>query len=107
MNELSVNYTKAQELDRRIKTSAQLAQQSLYEMCKGFKEMRDSKLYKELGYSTFEDYCEQETGLKKFRCTVTLKLSKSYPKVLFSRLYKLVFRNSIFYLPFLKKNVQK
>ena len=65
MNELSVNYTKAQELDRRIKTSAQLAQQSLYEMCKGFKEMRDSKLYKELGYNTFEDYCEQETGIKR------------------------------------------
>lgn len=65
MNELSVNYTKAQELDRRIKTSAHLAQQSLYEMCKGFKEMRDSKLYKELGYSTFEDYCEKETGIKR------------------------------------------
>lgn len=61
MNELSVNYTKAQELDRRIKTSAQLAQQSLYEMCMGFKEMRDSKLYKELGYSDFGEYCEKET----------------------------------------------
>ena len=65
MNELSVNYTKAQELDRRIKISAQLAQQSLYEMCMGFKEMRDSKLYKELGYNTFEDYCEQETGFAR------------------------------------------
>lgn len=65
MNELSVNYTKAQELDRRIKTSARLAQQSLYEMCIGFKEMRDSKLYKELGYNTFEDYCEKETGIKR------------------------------------------
>ena len=27
--------------------------------------MRDSKLYKELGYNTFEDYCEQETGIKR------------------------------------------
>lgn len=62
MNELSSEYIKAAELDRRIKTSAQLAQQSLYDMCMGFKEMRDSRLYKELGYSDFGDYCEKETG---------------------------------------------
>lgn len=54
MNELSAEYIKAVELDRRIKTSAQLAQQSLYDMCMGFKEMRDSRLYKELGYSDLE-----------------------------------------------------
>ena len=35
MNELSAEYIKAAELDRRIKTSAQLAQQSLYDMCMG------------------------------------------------------------------------
>lgn len=52
-------------LNRRIITAAQLAQQSLYEMCTGFKEMRDSKLYKELGYSDFGDYCEQETGMSR------------------------------------------
>lgn len=62
MNELSAEYIKAAELDRRIKTSAQLAQQSLYDMCMGFKEMRDSRLYKQLGYSDFGDYCEKETG---------------------------------------------
>lgn len=59
---VSDSYIKAKDLDRKIKTSAQLAQQSLYDMCMGFKEMRDSKLYKELGYSNFDDYCEQETG---------------------------------------------
>lgn len=80
MNELSVNYTKAQELDRRIKTSAQLAQQSLYEMCIGFKEMRDSKLYKELGYNTFEDYCEKETGLKKVQVYSYIKVIEKLPE---------------------------
>lgn len=65
MNELSAEYIKAAELDRRIKTSAQLAQQSLYDMCMGFKEMRDSRLYKELGYSDFGEYCEQEIGFKR------------------------------------------
>lgn len=65
MNELSAEYIKAVELDRRIKTSAQLAQQSLYDMCMGFKEMRDSRLYKQLGYSDFGEYCEQEIGFKR------------------------------------------
>lgn len=65
MNELSAEYIKAAELDRRIKTPAQLAQQSLYDMCMGFKEMRDSRLYKQLGYSDFGEYCEQEIGFKR------------------------------------------
>ncbi|MDD7556210.1 hypothetical protein [Ruminococcus sp.] len=57
-------YTEAYNLNVRICINAQMAQQNLYEVCKGLKEMRDGKLYKELGYSTFEDYCEQETGIK-------------------------------------------
>ena len=65
-NELTAEYAKAADLDRKIKVSAQLAQQSLYDMCMGLKEMRDGKLYKELGYSTFEDYTENEVGLSRF-----------------------------------------
>lgn len=62
MNELTTEYAKAADLDRKIKVSAQLAQQSLYDMCMGLKEMRDGKLYKELGYSEFNDYCTAELG---------------------------------------------
>lgn len=80
MNELSVEYAKAVDLDRRIKVSAQLAQQSLYDMCMGFKEMRDSKLYKELGYSTFEDYCEQETGFKRANVYNYITVVENLPK---------------------------
>lgn len=58
-------YLRALNLNKKIIVSAQLAQQNLYEMCAGFKEMRDKKLYKELGYSDFGDYCEQETGIKR------------------------------------------
>lgn len=64
-NEISAEYIRAHELDVRIKTSAQLAQKSLYDMCISFKEMRDSKLYKELGYKNFEEYCETEVGIKR------------------------------------------
>lgn len=58
-------YIRALNLNRKIISSAQMAQQSLYEMCMGFKEMRDDKLYKELGYSDFGDYCEQEVGMTR------------------------------------------
>lgn len=74
------DYVKAANLNYRIKAAAQVAQQSLYEMCKGFKEMRDSKLYKELGYNTFEDYCEKETGLKKVQVYSYIKVIEKLPE---------------------------
>lgn len=64
-NEISMQYGKALELDRKIKVSAQMAQASLWDMCSGLKEMRDGKLYKELGYQNFEEYCETEHGFSR------------------------------------------
>lgn len=80
MNELSAEYIKAAELDRRIKTSAQLAQQSLYDMCMGFKEMRDSRLYKELGYSDFGDYCEKGTGFSRMNVYNYIRVAEKLPQ---------------------------
>lgn len=82
MNELSADYIKAAELDRKIKTSAQLAQQSLYDMCMGFKEMRDSRLYKELGYSEFNDYCKSETGFSDRQVYNYISIVEKLPKEL-------------------------
>ena len=62
---VSEDYTRAVTVTRSIIANAQAAQQSLYEVCKGLKEMRDGKLYKELGYQNFEDYTENEVGIKK------------------------------------------
>lgn len=67
MNEIiSENYTKAVALHRRICANAQSAQESLFEVCRGLKEMRDGKLYKELGYQNFEEYTENEVGISRF-----------------------------------------
>ncbi len=63
--EITTKQIEAAELNRRIIMAAQHAQQNLYEMCMGFKKMHDSKLYENLGYSDFGDYCEQETGFKR------------------------------------------
>lgn len=61
---VTAEYTRAVTLTRSIIANAQAAQQSLYEVCKCLKEMRDGKLYKELGYQKFEDYCENEVEIK-------------------------------------------
>lgn len=59
------SYIKAVNVNRNIVIHAQAAQMELYEVCKGLKEMRDGKLYKELGYQNFEEYCETEVGIKR------------------------------------------
>ena len=62
---VSQQHQEAVETHQRIITSANLAQQNLWDMCQGLKKMRDNKLYKELGYPNFEDYCETEVGIKR------------------------------------------
>lgn len=62
---MSADYTKAVSLTRKIKANAAAAQESLWEVCKGLKEMHDGKLYKELGYQNFEEYSENEVGIKR------------------------------------------
>lgn len=62
---ITENYSRAVSLHRRICANAQAAQESLYEVCKGLKEMRDGKLYKELGYQNFEDYTQTELGFSR------------------------------------------
>ena len=74
------NYIKAVNLNSKIIVSAQAAQQNLYDMCVAFKEMRDSKLYKELGYSEFGDYCEQETGFKRSQAYNYIAIAEKLPE---------------------------
>lgn len=62
---VSQQHKEAVETHQRIITSANLAQQNIWDMCQGLKKMRDNKLYKELGYQNFEDYCENEVGIKR------------------------------------------
>ena len=59
------SYTEAVRVNAEIIAGAGMAQQGLYQMAQGFRKMRDGRLYKALGYKTFEEYCEKETGIKK------------------------------------------
>ncbi|MEE5994304.1 MAG: hypothetical protein V3G42_13890 [Oscillospiraceae bacterium] len=77
---VSPEYTKAVKLTRHIIANAQAMQASLYEVCKGLKEMRDGKLYKELGYQNFEDYCKNEVGLTRQQGYTYLKIAENLPE---------------------------
>jgi chromosome segregation ATPase len=72
----SAEYTRAVKLHRCICANAQAAQESLYEMCKALKEMHDNKLYKELGYNSFESYTEAEVGIKRHQAQKYLSVAE-------------------------------
>lgn len=62
---LSKDYKTAVELDQRIKTTAKALAENLFELCGLFYKMSSEKLYKELGYQNFAEYCESEVGIKR------------------------------------------
>lgn len=65
LEEINEKQKAAQELHTRIMCSGQLAASSLVEFCKLLKDMRDSKLYLELGYDSFDTYAEGAVGIKQ------------------------------------------
>jgi len=64
MEELTRPLETATELHNRILVNGSIAANALCEFAKDLKKMRDDKLYKEIGCSTFEQYCETKVGLK-------------------------------------------
>lgn len=62
---MSSNAQYAYNVHAQIVLGAQMVENGLYQMAKGFKIMRDDKLYKELGYKSFEEYCEKGTGMTR------------------------------------------
>lgn len=61
----SDDYKRALSVTKNIKVNAEIMEQSLYEVCKGLAEVKRDKLYKPMGYSSFENYCEVEIGIKR------------------------------------------
>lgn len=54
---------RATLLDCRINANAQTAAESIVAVGRDLKAMKDEKLYTELGYSTFEDYCKEKAHI--------------------------------------------
>ena len=74
MNEITkTNKDKAYELNSRILACANAAYSSLMESAKLLKEMRDTKLYIEMGYESFEDYTVAELGIHERQAYTYIK----------------------------------
>ena len=80
MNEIVVSeeYNRAVLLDKRIKANSHAMEDSLWEICKGLKEMKDGKLYKELGYQNMADYSENEVGIGRKQSERYIKIAETY-----------------------------
>ena len=55
-------------------------EENYYAVCNNIKEMRDGKLYKELGYQNFEDCCKIEFGLAKRQCYKYISIAENLPE---------------------------
>lgn len=55
----------AKHLHERILADAQSAAESIWDMSKAIKEMRDGKHYKALLFDNFEGYCEEALGMSR------------------------------------------
>ena len=73
-------YRKAVEIHSMIMNVGQTVAQGIYTMGKGFKTMRDEKLYEPLGYSNFADYCETETGIKRTQVYAYIGIVEKLPE---------------------------
>lgn len=62
--DVTVIYEDALLTHQRIMANSEICARSLYEVCKDLKRMRDEKLYEQLGYDTFDKYCEEMAGIK-------------------------------------------
>jgi len=56
---------EADELHRQIMAAGNMATLAIVEMARCLKRMRDGGLYKERGFTSFEDYVEQDVGIGK------------------------------------------
>ena len=74
---LSADYKTAVELDQRIKMTAKALAENLFELCSLFYRMKEEKLYKELGYQNFFDYCENHVGIKQTQGMKYAKIGES------------------------------
>lgn len=75
---VSEEYNRAVLLDKRIKANSHAMEDSLWEICKGLKEMKDGKLYKELGYQNMADYSENEVGIGRKQSERYIKIAETY-----------------------------
>lgn len=77
MNELTVK-DEAVQLHTKIQGYVHQCQESIYQIGKLMAEMKERKLYKQLGYEEFEDYTEKEFALKHTQAGKFISIYKKF-----------------------------
>lgn len=77
---VSDDYLHAEELHKRVKATVHSMKISFVELGKMLKEMRDGKLYKELGYQNFEDYCKTEVEINRRYAYELIGIAEKLPE---------------------------
>lgn len=72
-------YTEAYNLNVKIHAGMQAMHENLYDICIALKKMRDGKLYKELGYKNFDEYCESETFFSRRQAYKYITIIETHP----------------------------
>lgn len=88
---------QAEALHKQITGFGEVIYQSLYGMCTAIKQMRDSKLYRALGHSTFESYAQDMLGMTASQTYRYIKIAdnlsadfvESTPQIGIQKLYLL------------------
>lgn len=78
MTEQLTLYQQAQAVHQDLMIQEQVAAQSLTQIAIDLKEIRDRRLYSELGYSDFAEYCENATKTGKRQAYNLISLVEQY-----------------------------
>ncbi len=78
MTEQLTLYQQAQAVHQDLMIQEQVAAQSLTQIAIDLKEIRDRRLYAELGYSDFAEYCENATKTGKRQAYNLISLVEQY-----------------------------
>ena len=73
-------FIRATELHRRTEANVHSAAMSLVEVGRCLKEMKESRLYAELGFSSLEEYSEDKLGIKRSQAYKMIQVSENLPE---------------------------
>ena len=77
---VSEEYLRAEAVHKKVKATVHSAKMTFIELGKLLKEMRDGKLYKELGYQNFEEYCEVEAEITRRHAYSMISIAENLPE---------------------------
>lgn len=73
-------HARAYYLRDDTKARLSVIEENYYAVCNNIKEMRDGKLYKELGYQDFEGCCNTEFGIKRAQAYKYISIAERLPE---------------------------